>query len=825
MIPLLALLTGCFRDELDQGYGKGEGVTLRVAFDIPEARETRSAIGDLPAGQQVGSLWVMVFSENGLYVSRHEGVAAEDDGDYTFDGITITNSARILHFVANYDWSGFRDVDNINLSENEIVTDMSVAEGTVAYWQRVVAPAGTFNGAIPNPTLPGGTVHLVRNVAQVTVVNNTDQSQGTYLTDVKFSIGARWSKGTVAPYRNTEPYGFGGGNRPGNAGGDDVPGADGPEFVMQARDGARIVGVAGFPYVDVPDDGTRSGAKYIFERKNTASTAEDPPTCVIISALYHDGVTTPTTRSYYKINIVDDEEADLLDIQRNWQYAITINSVSADGQESEEEAVQRNASNNIAASTVAREFTSISDGQDVLTVEGTDFTYTEANHNFRIRYSYLVGGTTVDNSDVEYSYRLLDNSGDVVQGGEEGITIDNGANGSISATTAATLPVNRVYTAEITISKGNLSRTIIVHLRQPMTITIVSPTPRGSVGNAINQPADIVFHFPIDASQSLFPVPVRIYTNKLTPVPGSGMTIETGGGRFWYVFNAPYVAPGAEYTLNFVSNSTNTNEIVRLEADRFTPAYVRFGNFTFTNVAMSAPRRMANAPVDIDFTIPVDYWAENDECVVTFDVTNLEPRGNDSGLTTVNGDYELRVTQADGETMTRAAGDVHFTARFQTTPDTGGTSTTSNPSATIGATGFDNATISATRINWDFIDARFTRNNNGAWTTDNAKPRELGTNNASMDVDVRVNFNIPEGSTPVTVRFNAPYLEQRTGETSAGITVSANGGNVSGRIYTITVDTPGDHYFTVYKSRRQANNDAMTLTATGFNESVNLNAQ
>ncbi len=781
IIPLLA--TGCFSEEPIGTVASGDGANLTVRVDAP-AVQTREAIAD----GMIESLWLMVFSQNGTFLARYEGELTGGAGnysDYTFRGIPFSNGAdRILHFVANYDWSGFDDDEQLGNVESSILPRMNVEDGNVAYWQRVVLAGGISGDPGTTIALPGGTVHLLRNIAEVSVTNESaNGSNGMSLTNVEFLISNRFDKGSVALYNYTDGVAENG-------------------FVQEAIGGAPVTNIT------VADFGTQP--VYVYEREN--STAREA-TCVIVRGYFQDG-TTPnnSTYSYYKVDIASKEATELLDLKRNRKYHITINYVSNDGYTNLSDAVTGASSNNIEASVVVSESPSISDGINVLEVDATSFTYIAPNEPFTINYSYTSynnGVGTVNNDQVQMVFHQ-DPDKPVLAGTP---TIDNGANGTISGVTAATMPESGVYDATITISKGVLSRTIRLHLRPDMEFIIVSTDPADRiVEDAVGEPVGITFKFPNDVSSRLFPISVRIYSKTLTPTPDSGMAIEYGDGDFWYVYNAEYNVDQDNmqlpHTLRFVSNTARTEETVILAADRFHDAYVTFGPYNFLNAAYNPTpvTRRTGEPVDINFTIPADYWTDNEQCVINYNTTTLQPLvNNPSGLVTVSANnYQLTVPKPAG------AGSVDVTACFQTVDRN------STISTILSAAGFRMTTITAQRgAFWDFVDAYMS-------------PRQrFVTGNGT---DMTVSFTLSEGSVsvsePVTVRFNASYLVLRDAN---GLNITTTGGtNNANTVLNINgLTTVGPHTFTVRNSATNVNQDnrnrAKTFTADSFNQSENIN--
>jgi hypothetical protein len=668
LMPFLALATGCLRDDLGEGRvtpGSGDDVSLTVRVDVPAAK-TREAIGAATIGEN--GLWMMVFSQTGTYLAKYKGELNGGDGNYSnyiFRGIPVSNGmdeggntvfrSRTLHFVANYDFSDFNDADYRGDAESSLLSGMTVDGGTVAYWQRVVLEDGFYDEG--NMTLPDNrTVHLLRNAAEITVKNNTAGNE-TSLTDVEFVVGNYFDKGSVAPYNMT-----------GSVFGDGY----GDDFVMEALDGAPVA-------IDGTTPFTAEGTfKQIYERENSSADEDYPATYVIVRG-YFEG---SGAYSYYKIDIADNDAKELIDLQRNRKYTININGVFNDGHDNLADAINGAASNNIEANTVVGDYPSISDGGNVLEVQATSFVYTVGGGEYTIWYRYTTydeeGNGTVDN-DLEETPVLVQTDGQLVIA-EGSLTVDAAdAPGQtyryIRFRTAA-LPT-RVNDAAITISKGILSRTIELQLRPIMDFIIVRAgydnTDDRAIPNFTHTPVNITFKFPENISKGIFPIPVRIYAKKITPTPTSGMSLGTGGGEFWYVYNAEaqYDADGNflptfEYRLDFVSNSRDTDEIVTLAAERFQNATVDFDNgpnrdFTVAEFRTNKggatgwtadnakPRQVAGTNTDmrVYFSLPAEF-RNTGNVTVTFVAPYLD-------LETGNGDTSggLTVTSNGGNANNR----------------------------------------------------------------------------------------------------------------------------------------------------------------------------
>jgi hypothetical protein len=550
-IALTALATGCNRDAVPNPATADGKATLTASFDIPDADPTRAITSSPIADGQIGSLWVMVFNEAGNYISRHKGDVSENNpSNYIFPEIIISELHRTLHFVANYDWIGFSDAAWIGQSESTVLLAMSVAaddinEPTTAYWQRVemekLIPDDENNPTIPIP----GTVSLLRNVARISVVNNSER-----LTDVSFAVGNRHDRGAVAPY-NTTTYRFGTG--------DVALDLDG--FVTEAP-GASVISLVEnrdfLPAGDIVD---------LYERRN--STAID--NAFVVVKAHFDG---DPGWSYYKIDVVEDDATVLPDLVRNHHYKINIDAVYNDGAHSLEDAVSSLASNNVNASVVASNYTDISNVNGVLHVDRTAMTLVRTAEAFRIGYFYKNRSTDAYEND-GVTITLSQQPGrEVVETETEGFEAPPGGPAYIVGTTAGALPVNDIYRATLTISKGGLTRVVNLELRPVMDFTVSTLPADGDVG--ADGEATIHFRFPDNISASLFPMEVRIHTRKFTPAQGQELSvgISEGGGDFYFVYTArtrESTGPGGAHVVELVAISNDANDTVRLEADLFNP--------------------------------------------------------------------------------------------------------------------------------------------------------------------------------------------------------------------------------------------------------------
>lgn len=600
----LLLLSGCVKDSLFDIFKSNES-ELVVSVDIPEptVMKTRAGI----TGGLIESLYVLMFDKNGLFLSRHKGelVASGNYANYRFKDIPMNDDgdSRILHFVANATWTNFSDAASIGKSESEIIPSITVTGDIVAYWQRVVVANG-----MPGPkgtTIDlSETIHLLRNVAKISVKNLTNEPTSTkYITNISYTIGQYIDKGTVAPYSPstgefdkeavTEPDGTLVSIR-----------EDESEFVA-AQDGSN---------------GEISVPKYIYERKNSVAQSQ---TYIIIKGYFQTELVSNNTTvpCYYKIDLADKEATQLLDLQRNYHYIVTINDAAKAGYSTLADAMNNAASNNINASVAVSEYTAISDGQDILRMEKAVFSFVRANQDFSISYAYVDGITgATNNAGVNISL-TQDASQPVVDANGISYTTTNGA--TITGRTASFVPPTDIYQATVTLQKNSLTRKVLLRLRSPMNFLNLTATPN-PIASGVGQIVNLSFKFPADISPAVFPMPIYVTTKKLSPDPSVGsqnLSIDPSpSGDYRYIYMAPYLGFNADgvtpkaHNIFMVSNSPSTNENVKLSAELFNDAMMQItsANMSALTAMSFTPNpvmRTAGTPVTLYFTIPAGQTA------------------------------------------------------------------------------------------------------------------------------------------------------------------------------------------------------------------------
>lgn len=537
------LLLACTEDNLDYNDPNANGnVTLYFKVDIPEAEPmpTRAINENLITGLQL-----LVFDENGRFISRHQ--ASLSGNNYT---VTLPQSSnkRIVHFIANYNWSGFSDAAVATKDEGEIIAPLQSTD--LIFWQRVV-----LNNGINTSVFSTQPISLIRNMAKFTLENKPTSG----LVGVKFALFNTASAGSVAPFDTTT-----------------------------RTFGSAITEPAGVTFTAA---GTLSPSDvYTFERKNSMVITD--PAYVIIQGTYAGAV------CYYKIDIIDSSK-NMYDIQRNVWFKIVVESVTLAGYSTLEAAKSAPASNNISASVLLQSYPTISDGSYVLSVDKTVVSFTSNGQTLNANATYKTVAGVSQNSSVVVTL-VQDANFPVVNGNVS----YNTATGSLTAA-IQNVPANGVSrTATIKIEAGVLSRTIRLMLHAPFTFTNISLTP-SVVSNVQDFPAVLKFTVPAEA-EYLLPFNCYISSAYLTPNFGN-IEVIYENGIYKYKWKVSVVG---EQTINFKTNTNNAAETLFIDANLFERGQVSFTNtngvYRFSKVTIT-PNPVdfgINKAVTLKFTVP-----------------------------------------------------------------------------------------------------------------------------------------------------------------------------------------------------------------------------
>lgn len=494
----------------------------------------------------IDNIHVLVFDQNGGLLSRTQAVRTGGPGQYnvrlapTDPDAAPAQKRRFVHFVANYDWSGYSDIHNLGKHENEVIGNLSVADGAVTYWQRIELPNGIQPSAFP------ATIELIRNVAKISL---TDASGA--LGNVRFATGDHPDLGTVAPFDSA---------------------------TLSFTEGAVFESPLATPQAISETDLVAAGTEILcYERKNSASPT---PMYVILKGRY----TGDAADSYYKIDFILPGGDKLLDIVRNHHYQIVITNVTGPGNATLAEAVNSAASNNLLYSLVLKDYPSISDGTSGISVETMAKTLVEPGKVFTIGYSYFpdIASGVENNTNVTFSLEQ-DPAKPVVDPSYTPVISRTPGKACYQLKTAAVIPDYEIYTARLVISatRGGvtLRRAVELRLRKPSVFSNIYITP-GRVLRAVGQPVDFHFTTPDNIRTSQYPFEVFITTKQLSPNLAYTATDKlsldyTAAGTYRYKYVVTH--PG-DHTVHFVTTANTTSETMILESELFTRAVLAISN-------------------------------------------------------------------------------------------------------------------------------------------------------------------------------------------------------------------------------------------------------
>src|SRR5690554_3880248 len=514
----LIIIAGCSQDVIiipDQQIQEGEEVAVSFNTIIPEFKTVVTR-----ANGGVNDMYLLVFDENGNYIARRQATLSNqtETGGTFIVQLPSSSNSRIVHFISNYDWSGFNDIAGLN--EATVVALLSTTN--TAFWSRVELENG-----ISSTSFSGLTVSLLRNQAKISVVNEADE-----LTFNGFTIHNKPSKGSVAQYSSTTGFEEG--------------------VITEPLD---------MTLIPAQESEISTNEKYLFERKNAYATNI---TTVIVKGNYNG------QQYYYKIDLIDSDK-NRYDIERNYHYIVKIKTVTRAGYVNFNDALTGASHNNTALDPIIEKYPIISDGISKLEVEKTLVVLTQPNQTFSVWAKFYpeIGNTNFDNSEVSVT----------IQSGNTSFNASslsfNPSTGIITGTGLNQLPIPPEQgEARIIVTKGDLARTIRVVLREPFEfdpITINNNNP-ATLSGTQGQAATLRFNIPNDFPEDLFPLPIKIYTQGLYAA-ATGLEMVVEGGMIHYIYRANQ---SGEQTIEFKTNKSNNEEVVALKADYFADGMILY---------------------------------------------------------------------------------------------------------------------------------------------------------------------------------------------------------------------------------------------------------
>lgn len=490
---------------------EGETFMLDVSLDVADISTAQSrAFSDTPDYGNL-KLYMVEFEGGGSPLENNfirqintiEGETVNADGDVHFKVTLVkADQPRILHLIALPKTAEFK-IDYLTGLEGAIMPALKVSDDTPAYWQRVEFPKGyghyVYNGNDYTWETYGDVktklthVPMLCNFAKVSLT-----SSATGFTLEGFALMNRPKEGSMVPYissSNTFPTFL-------NSSG---------QLDYSTIDAAY----KGYtPSTKVTDNDPAAATfdkkdKFLYERPH--SSLNNP---VVIMQGSRNGKSM-----FYKIDIgYKDETTNLFhfyDILRNFEYAINVTSVGADGYATAQDALNGVVFNNFSFDVQTKQLLSISDGKALLQTNNTTFVVTSPDStNITLYYKYEDLTTSTkpkDNNTIEFLDEKTGLKNDAIKG--DAITL-------------------------LTISDDDESAGAYEGWRK---VTITTPTPKS---DRVSQ--EIVMFDPSTGLGRIITIIVRIPWKFIEP--------GVWGGTYYYL--SQYVDTWS----GFVSNSTTTGQ-------------------------------------------------------------------------------------------------------------------------------------------------------------------------------------------------------------------------------------------------------------------------
>lgn len=537
-IIAVLLLASCSDQEVISTPSALKPGEFRFTVTIPELTTATRAMGDTPTDVTNMPMRVLVFDENGFFVAFQEATVnaftpndqGGGTGTYTVS-LPVSNEKCILHFVLGLNDDDYGKVFTPTDSEVSIFSQLAVSNGKDVYWQRIEVDEITKdeNGQLTSE-FPD-VITLVRNFAKISVVSNVDESDlrlnGFVVVDAR-------NAGTVAPYTGSGFAQF------------DLNGVEGNDPYEQFRtlnpgfggNNAGDIEETPETFTFTPED------KYVYERNQDES---DNPAYVLIEA-YYDNSSTPT---YYKLDIVSTDDryiTSYLNLYRNFQYTIRIESVGGAGYSTPKEAMEAVASNNLSASVEVSQVNRLDDGNgNELWVSDMDIMLVSTNPH-TVNYTYTTNNGTEGNANGEVIVTPSENGGQENYNYAAVQSIVNNGDGTITINPVSVLPPT-MQTQEFVVSTpSHLSRRVTVHVREPFRFEAVDCDE--TVENVIGSGLTLIVQLPENMPTAVFPLTLNIESEKKSIYPDVNMNripVESVGD---YTFQYQATVTYNEYRKN-----------------------------------------------------------------------------------------------------------------------------------------------------------------------------------------------------------------------------------------------------------------------------------
>lgn len=440
---LTALLLGlfsCNTAEFEQVEPKAAeetglvAVTMQIQVPVTLNASTR-ALGDRDSIPSIKAIKVALFGISGYPQTYALAEPVDASGasvsDYATtnhkDGTTtdiyyfkvllpVYEGKAHVHIIANGDES----IKFLDETENSLMSKMSTTGNVGAYWARVVLEDGILpqkdqNGIMQTDNqgnfIPSDetadkfkNLQLVRNFAEVKLINDAAD-----LHDVSWTLLNIPTKGSVAPMAAgtwvddfwSYTYNKDNGKMYSNDGKvyDPFLFEDDPmDYTCPTKEEwPSAASETNYRYAFSNADG--ESVSFMYERPHPGS---NKATCLMLRAKYKND----TEYSFYRIDLMNEDQGGYVPIYRNYRYQIRIFRVGNRGAKTPEEANLRDSGGNVSQTQEAQSLTDISDGYSRLYVEYIEKDFTSGGKKtLWVKYVPNVKTGTVDNSSIEVTVK------------------------------------------------------------------------------------------------------------------------------------------------------------------------------------------------------------------------------------------------------------------------------------------------------------------------------------------------------------------------------------------------------------------------------------
>lgn len=587
LLLLLATLlpTSCTHDDIVTGVESDMGkVHLSFGVSIPGASSSESrGFGDSFTGE-IPNLWVASFVNVDGVNYFEELVQAIYDNETNKYEITLTkaNSERRLHIIGNYP-----DLTmGVNTEGNIMANLVTANQNQDVYWNYCNLVENEGHLVLDREVVP-----LIRNYAKVQL-DITDVDLPDNFSITRYALCYVPTKGRVAAYNPLSQDGFA--NFVSESG---TCNTYNYMLVNQRYEGSEPL-----------DDGTFLTATetinwhepnipfYIYERKNSGAKN---PTCMLIEGTYSDDDTDESnnTKTYYKLDFVYDDNNTgtkvYFNLLRNFIYTMKLNSITGNGYDTPDKALDQPAFNNISASSETKEYTNISNGTGRLFVSTTYMLFTSQQTAY-LYYKFIpdINNPTETNNDLtsqDGAVTITAEKGDNLVLGDYEVLPDvvGGVYDGWREIKLITNAVDRTGSKGqvITIAAGGLQRDVELVLRTPYEMNV---TTTNQVLNVIKAPLDVNITLPEGLPESLFPLRLFINSdhNTIFPEYGTDMPAESQNNKYGFIKEVglnEYQA-NKTFTCKFLTNCAGSATTVRV-SNSYIVQDSNHDDNTFTNIS------------------------------------------------------------------------------------------------------------------------------------------------------------------------------------------------------------------------------------------------